>query len=137
MLKYFSLTSPKGSYSRFKNIEIEPLRINQSDLNSKRMLDLMAVNNADGPMPLYLHTVYRVLREMRIEQQEAGTGFSYTKFKERVLMADLSPGQLGPLTQRLDTLESFMPNTQTMTIKSKKKFKPDGQYGNDWASEVS
>jgi hypothetical protein len=33
------------------------------------MLDFMAVNTEDGPIPLYLHAVNRVLREMRMEQQ--------------------------------------------------------------------
>lgn len=87
-------------------------------------------------MPLYLHAVNRILREMRIEQQEMGTGFSYATFRNRVDGTEMSPAQLSPLAQRLDTLESFMPNTQTGVIIPRRKGKPVKQYGNDWASKV-
>ena len=33
------------------DVEVEPLRINQSDLTTKRMMDLMAVSPDNGPMP--------------------------------------------------------------------------------------
>lgn len=46
----------QGTYSRF-NISVEPLRIDQESLNTKRMLDLMAVGQDNGPMPLYMQTV--------------------------------------------------------------------------------
>ena len=100
------------------------------------MLDLMAVSRSDGPMPLYLHAVYRILREMRIEQQEMGTGFSYATFKDRISGTEMTPAQLSPLTQRLDTLESFMPNTQTGVRIQGRKGKAARQYGNDWNSKV-
>ena len=96
----------------------------------------MAVSRSDGPMPLYLHAVNRILREMRIEQQEMGTGFSYATFQDRIARTEMTPAQLSPLTQRLDTLESFMPNTQTGAIFPRRKGKPVRQYGNDWTSEV-
>jgi hypothetical protein len=122
------------------NVEVEPLRINESDLNTTRMLDLMAVNNDDGPMPLYMHTVYRILRDMRIEQQENDTAFSYADFKTRVAETRMSPGQLVPLTQRLETLESFMPRKQigvTGGAKLQGNSKASKQRGNDWTSKVS
>ncbi|KFY83986.1 hypothetical protein V500_09690 [Pseudogymnoascus sp. VKM F-4518 (FW-2643)] len=125
----------KGTYNAFKNVTVEPLRISEENLNTKRMLDLMAVSRGDGPMPLYLHAVYRILREMRIEQQETGTGFSYSTFKDRIARTEMTPAQLSPLTQRLDTLESFMPNSQTGAILPRRKGKPVRQYGNDWTSE--
>ena len=99
--------APKQIYHGL-NVQIEPLQINPSDLNTKRMLDLMAVSQNDGPMPLYLHTLYRILREMRIEQQEDGTAFDYQSFLSRLMDTTMSPAQLGPLNQRLDMLESFM-----------------------------
>lgn len=106
------------------------------------MLDLMAVSSNDGPVPLYLHTVYRVLREMRITQQETGDTFNYCEFKEKVLDSSMTPAQLGPLNQRLDTLESFMPASEIVALNSKlgqksllrKKKAP--QEGNDWTSKV-
>ena len=63
------------------------------------MLDLMAVSNNDGPMPLYLQTVYRVPREMCMEQQETGGTFHYLQFKAKILDSGLTSQQLGPLGQ--------------------------------------
>jgi len=77
------------------------------------MLDLMAVSSDNGPMPLYLHAINRILREMRIEQQAKGGSFNYIEFKRRVEDADMTPAQRAPLAQRLDTLESFMSGRQT------------------------
>ncbi|KFZ17385.1 hypothetical protein V501_01751 [Pseudogymnoascus sp. VKM F-4519 (FW-2642)] len=125
----------RRTYSAFKNVTVEPLRISEENLNTKRMLDLMAVSRGDGPMPLYLHAVYRILREMRMEQQEMGTGFSYATFKDRVSRTEMTPAQLSPLAQRLDTLQSFMPNTETGVIIHQRKGKLVRQYGNDWTSK--
>ena len=133
------LTSRQRTYSAL-NVEIEPLRISEADLNTKRMLDLMAVSHDDGPVPLYMHAIYRILREMRIEQQENGTSFNYANFKSRVAEEALTPAQLSPLTQRLETLESFMPRTQirvTGKVKVKGGPKASRQHGNNWTSRVS
>jgi hypothetical protein len=116
-----------------KNVEIEPLKINQRDLNTKRMMDLMAVAQNDGPVPLYIHTIYPILRNMRMKQQEGGDPFNYLHFKKLVEAAGLSPIQNGPLQQRLDTLESFMPKGQTTSQQ------PPGQnlsFDNDWTPKV-
>ncbi len=118
-------------------MEIEPLQIKQSDLNTKRMLDLMAVSQDEGPMPLYLHTVNRILRELRIQQQEAGGTFDYQGFKQQIVDAGLSPTQLGPLNQRLDTLESFMSIRPTKAGRKKgSKEKASGSGGTLWDSKV-
>lgn len=93
-------------YGRFPNITVQELRLNESDLNTKRMLDLMAVSA--GGMPLYLHVVNRILRELRVSQQRSGGTFSYSKFKQMLVSEGLTDMQLAPLKQRLDTLESFM-----------------------------
>ena len=107
-------------------MEVEPLQIDETDLNTKRMLDLMAVKQDDGPKPLYLHTIDRILRGMRITQQKKGGKFDYGKFKEMVDKENLTPAQLGPLYQRLNLLESFMP--------SKEKATPT--WGNDWSPKA-
>jgi len=116
-------------------VTIEPLRINQSDLTTKRMMDLMAVNPDDGPMPLYLHAITRILRDLRIEQQQTNEHFNYLEFKQRVEECAMTPAQLMPLTQRLDTLESFMPNSQTTkagaNLRRKKSSKVES--GIDWS----
>jgi len=118
-----------------KNITIEPLRINETDLNTKRMFDLMAVSSTDGPQPLYIQTVYRILRDMRLRQQETGGSFNYALFKKHIKDAYLTPPQMGPLQQRLDTLESFMPQSQTGTQPTKGK-KAKQTSGNDWTPKV-
>lgn len=93
------------------------------------MLDLMAVSQDNGPIPLYMHTVKRILREMRMAQQKNRTGFNYGEFKEKILSSGLTPAQLAPLSQRLDTLESFMPNIQA-GAQSKRKEKLSGSGWN-------
>jgi hypothetical protein len=90
---------------------VEELRLNESDLNTKRMLDLMAVTTG-GNLPLYLHVAQRILRDLRVTQQKTNSGFSYTAFKRSLAMEDLTEMQLAPLKQRLETLESFMVEDQ-------------------------
>ncbi|KAK4125151.1 hypothetical protein N657DRAFT_663079 [Parathielavia appendiculata] len=98
-------------YKQFPNITVEELRLNESDLNTKRMLDLMAVA-AGGNLPLYLHVAQRILRDLRVTQQKTDTGFSYTAFKRSLALENLTDMQLAPLKQRLETLESFMVEDQ-------------------------
>ncbi|AEO64963.1 uncharacterized protein THITE_2111371 [Thermothielavioides terrestris NRRL 8126] len=98
-------------YGKFPNIKVEELRLNETDLNTKRMLDLMAVTTG-GNLPLYLHVAQRILRDLRVTQQRTNTGFSYTAFKRSLAGEDLSEMQLAPLKQRLETLESFMVEDQ-------------------------
>lgn len=114
------------------NVNVEELLLDHSDLNTKRMMDLMAVNM--GEMPLYLHVVQRVLRDMRIEQQQKGTVFAYADFKARIAAEGLSPAQCAPLHQRLDTLESFMPKSQTHVPKGSGK--TTVLSGTNWAHRV-
>ncbi|CAI7609417.1 unnamed protein product [Penicillium viridicatum] len=127
----------RQTYSGF-NIKIEPLQIDQANLNTKRMLDLMAVGQGQGPVPLYMHTVQRILREMRILQQNTGSQFDYWDFKERILGSGLLRGQLDPLKQRLDTLESFMPPQQAPATKKANKKKANFQgAGSNWTTKAS
>lgn len=102
------------------------------------MLDLMAVGQDSGPVPLYMHTVKRILREMRLLQQKAGSQFEYKDFKKRILTSGLLPGQLEPLKQRLDTLESFMPPQQA-AVHKKGKVKQANSLGlgSDWTPKVT
>lgn len=96
-------------YGKLPNVEVQELRISQADLNTNRMLDLMAVSSVQGGgMPLYMHVVIRILRELRLEQQGKGGSFNYKAFRKAIMAADLTPAQEAPLEQRLDTLESFM-----------------------------
>ncbi|KAL4922776.1 hypothetical protein BDW62DRAFT_196780 [Aspergillus aurantiobrunneus] len=98
----------------------------------------MAVGQDQGQVPLYVHTVQRVLREMRLLQQMTGSKFDYREFTRRILDSDLLPGQLEPLKQRLDTLESFLPFQQAVLDKSKKgKMADTGGTGSSWTPKRS
>ncbi|PWY93089.1 hypothetical protein BO94DRAFT_615903 [Aspergillus sclerotioniger CBS 115572] len=125
-----NLWTMQETYSEF-NIPIEPLHIDQQHLTTKRMMDLMAVSQTDGEMPLYMHTVKRILREMRIRQQETKTGFNYNEFKKQVLGSGLTPAQVAPLQQRLDTLESFMPQAQVARWSSR-NVQQKKEKGSSW-----
>jgi hypothetical protein len=120
-------------------VTVKPLEIDESNLNTKRMLDLMAVNRDDGPMPLYLHEITRILKEIRLQQQETNVPFSYATFKEEVDRSAMTPAQKMPLTQRLDTLESFMPKSQTAAVSvygKNRMNKKKAVGGNDWTVKV-
>lgn len=100
------------------------------------MMDLMAVSSVQGGMPLYLHVVQRILRDLRIEQQINQTTFNYREFKKRLTNESLTPAQLQPLQQRLDTLESFLVKEQVVHVSKKMAMLMQGG-GNDWAPKVS
>lgn len=130
----------RATYRRFPRVQIEELRINETDLNTQRMMDLMAVKEG-GSMPLYLHVVNRILRDLRLEQQRTGSSFSYAMFRAMIEGEPLTVAQKGPLVQRLDTLESFMVKEQVKLVfpgsSSKKGTKKVLAAGNSWAPRPS
>ncbi|KAI8654426.1 C2H2-type domain-containing protein [Fusarium sp. Ph1] len=104
-----NITNMKRIYRELPNVSVHELRLCDSDLNTRRMMDLMAVSpGQNGQIPLYLHVVQRVLRDLRIRQQQVGGTFDYNGFKTTLHNEALTSSQCGPLQQRLDTLESFM-----------------------------
>jgi hypothetical protein len=136
------IASLQRIYKRL-NVQVDALQINECDLNTKRMIEMMAINNSEA-VPLYVHTIYRILREMRVEQQELGKRFDYTKFKVKLMDSGLTPAQLGLLNQRLDTMESFMrkaaSNTNQISIRGKTKthnIQVPTTVENNWISKVS
>lgn len=138
----------KKIYSRLPNVVVSEFRIHESQLNTKRMLDLMAMGSVAGDSwPLYMHTVTRILRDMRLEQQALGEdGFSYADFKRRLIEESLVGSQLGPLQQRLDALESFMVQGHATTTRLRSGEGKDAKNGtfaksiktvdNTWTPEV-
>ncbi|KAI0161869.1 hypothetical protein GGR52DRAFT_143602 [Hypoxylon sp. FL1284] len=132
-----SISDIKELYSELTNVTVEELCIDETDLNTKRMMSLMAVKDG-GDMPLYLHVVQRILRDLRLEEQEKGINFNYGKFRNCIESENLTIAQRNPLLQRLDTLESFMPKEQVTSAQSskrgaKKSKKPT--TGNDWTPQ--
>lgn len=101
----------------------------------------MAVNShSSHSMPLYMSVINRILRELRIEQQAHNTPFNYGKFKHAIDQAALTESQLAPLQQRLETLESFMVQTQALAYNLFKAkavaSKMNKTGGNNWTAEV-
>lgn len=124
-------------YSKIKNVNVETLRLSESDLDTRRMFDLMAVSG-EGQMPLYLHVVERILRDMRTNSQqllESGvqSGFKYLEFKQKIEEAGFTNLQSGPLNQRLETLESFM---KYKAVRKKGVTKTKIAKGTDWTPKV-
>ncbi|KAF7888983.1 hypothetical protein EAF00_009283 [Botryotinia globosa] len=117
------------TYSGIKGVKIQELCIDETDLTTQRMLSLMAVKTSEE-MPLYLHTITRILRVLRIAHQINGKPFHYGGFKKHLEDLRLTTGQEGPLIQRLDTLESFMPIEQR-SAKSSAPLKRG--KGTDWS----
>lgn len=96
----------------------------------------MAINQEDGPVPLYIHTVYRILRQMRLAQQELGIPFQYDVFKTTILASGLTPAQLGPLNQRLETLESFLSMPKDIYARPKNSKRGTKSSSTNWDPKV-
>ncbi|TGO73325.1 hypothetical protein BELL_0370g00010 [Botrytis elliptica] len=105
----------RRTYGDIKGVKVQELCIDETDLTTQRMLSLMAVKTSEE-LPLYLHSITRILRVLRIAHQISGKPFHYGEFKKHLEDLRLTNGQEGPLTQRLDTLESFMPIEQRKTM---------------------
>ncbi|KAL2886709.1 hypothetical protein HOO65_060539 [Ceratocystis lukuohia] len=116
-----SLTPLKKIYASLPKVSVQELRFSQDNLNTKRMLNLM-VASSGGRMPLYLHTVMRILRELRISQQQRGGAFNYQEFKDAIKAQPLTKEQSAPLQQRLETLESFMVKQDTRKTYMTRKY---------------
>ena len=86
---------------------VEPLLLQQKYLNVEKLMTLMAVSSTEGQIPLYIQVVLQILREMAREPN-LKPGIDYLDFKRRILAKNLTPAQLGPLSLRLDLLESFI-----------------------------
>ncbi|KAK9774888.1 putative AAA+ ATPase domain-containing protein [Seiridium cardinale] len=125
-----NIRTMKHVYSCLPGVTVEELRLKETDLNTKRMLDLMAVGS--GTVPLYIHVIQRVLRDMRIEQQTHGRPFSYAQFKRMLEDENLTPMQAVPLQQRLETLESFMLKSQPHSRSSRNARTDTSPKGTDW-----
>ncbi|KAI1812198.1 hypothetical protein GGS20DRAFT_41318 [Poronia punctata] len=121
----------QASYGALENVTVEALRLDEADLNTKRMLGLMAF---EKNQPLYVQVIQRILRDMRVEQHLAGGTFDYIKFAERLRAERLMPDQERALKQRLDTLESFMVKQQIVRRSGNKP--PTKRYGTDWTPKA-
>ncbi|KXJ90572.1 hypothetical protein Micbo1qcDRAFT_164147 [Microdochium bolleyi] len=114
-----NLETMKRTYDCIRNVTVEALQLDEHDLNTQRMLELMGAK--DQGLPLYLHVFQRILRNMRVQQQKTFLDglpgrFEYAEFRRQVTKETLTTQQNSFLQQRLDTLESFMVLKQTATL---------------------
>ncbi|KAA6409421.1 MAG: hypothetical protein FRX48_06974 [Lasallia pustulata] len=120
---------------------VAPMLLKERHLDVERMMNLMAVTEKDGPMPLYMEVVCKILRQMAVEAQGA-PGLNYAAFKTRLEVEGFSYNQNGPLKLRLDLLESFteIPGTPGATyVRPPKPRFPDTKKGRkaerEWEAE--
>ncbi|KAI1746985.1 hypothetical protein F4782DRAFT_543880 [Xylaria castorea] len=123
----------KESYGKLGDVKVEALRLDQANLNTKRMLELMAFDRAQ---PLYAQVIQRILRDMRLAQQNKPGTFNYHEFKSLLDGEKLSPDQKRGLQQRLDTLESFMVPNQVKTKNAREKRDYSVRLGTSWAPKA-
>ncbi|MCJ1381961.1 hypothetical protein MMC17_005073 [Xylographa soralifera] len=96
-----------GLHVGMKRPEVIPLRFSEQHLDISRMMNMMAVKEKDGPVPLYIEVIHRILRQMAIESR-GSRGLDYNNFRQRLVLEGFTRDQNGPLKLRLDLLESFM-----------------------------
>ncbi|KAI4784974.1 hypothetical protein E4T52_00015 [Aureobasidium sp. EXF-3400] len=87
-----------------KSLNIQPLVLQSHHLTAERMHRLMAFQEGETTIPLYMEVIMRILREMAI----TGAPFSYSTFKANLDNEGLQPGQKVMMDMRLNLLESFL-----------------------------
>ncbi|KZP24565.1 hypothetical protein FIBSPDRAFT_821842 [Athelia psychrophila] len=98
-----SLSTMRGVYAALDgNITVEPLLLNEKELDAHAFLSMMAVSDSEAP-PLYVQVILSILREL-------GENYTYAKFKEILSLKKKkwNRAQLSGLEQRLALLESFV-----------------------------
>ncbi|THY07477.1 hypothetical protein D6D01_09757 [Aureobasidium pullulans] len=85
-------------------LNIQPLVLQSYHLTAERMHRLMAFQESETAVPLYMEVIMRILREMAI----TGLPFNYSTFKAHLDNEGLTPGQKVMMEMRLCLLESFM-----------------------------
>ncbi|CAI6338406.1 unnamed protein product [Periconia digitata] len=99
------------------NLTVEQLEIHPSHLDTARVKTLMAVGT-DTDMPLYMHTILKILRDMAIESGGEDR-FDYRVFKNKLTKQGFMEKQTPAVKMRLDLLESFLDvtaNTKTRDL---------------------
>ncbi|KZP24570.1 hypothetical protein FIBSPDRAFT_929773 [Athelia psychrophila] len=105
-----SLRTMRGVYAALDgNITVEPLLLDEEELDAHAFLGMMAVSDSVVP-PLYVQTMLSILRDL-------GEDYTYAKFKKvlEVKKKTWNPAQLSGLDQRLALLESFISKKEPRT----------------------
>ncbi|THZ81504.1 hypothetical protein D6C84_06541 [Aureobasidium pullulans] len=110
---YKKAVSPQAAHL----LNIQPLVLQSYHLTAERMHRLMAFQESETAVPLYMEVIMRILREMAI----TGLPFNYSTFKAHLDNEGLMPGQKVMMDMRLCLLESFMDPSCTRPTKSSAK----------------
>lgn len=86
---------------------VAPLLLEEKHLNIERMMKLMAIDESQGKISLYMEVVCRILRSMAMKNHN-NAGLDYNKFKALLKEEKFNEGQKAMLYTRLQLLESFM-----------------------------
>lgn len=104
---------------------VAPLLLEEKQLNIERMMKLMAVDEKEGKISLYMEvsdgielchwdialttkqSVCRILRSMAMKNKHS-EGLNYQNFKDKLLPENFNETQRAMLNTRLQLLESFM-----------------------------
>ena len=109
------LVSP-SNFRRMKNMYSEklsvtpvvvPLLLEEKQLNTERLKQLMAVDSKEGKNTLYMAVIQSILGTMAMNNQD-GAGLDYKDFKDRVKREKFTENQRTMLYTRLRLLENFM-----------------------------
>ncbi|KAK6611215.1 hypothetical protein H4I96_02813 [Botrytis cinerea] len=93
---------------------VVPLYLNEDQLDSFRILKLMAFDPNSDNVPLYMGAVMSIIREIAM----SGVKFTYTLFRQRLADVRWTAGQETPLNMRLQMLDTFLaPSTKTKIMK--------------------
>ncbi|THY42921.1 hypothetical protein D6C98_08747 [Aureobasidium pullulans] len=106
---YKKAVSPQAAHL----LNIQPLVLQSYHLTAERMHRLMAFQESETAVPLYMEVIMRILREMAI----TGLPFNYSTFKAHLDNEGLMPGQKVMMDMRLCLLESFMDPSCTRPTK--------------------
>lgn len=84
-------------------IEVRPLLFEDTELTVNNIRNLMAFRDGSHEAPLYLEVIQNILRRLGRKNEK----FSVRNFLRDLYAANLNPGQLQMLDQRLNILKTF------------------------------
>ncbi|KAI5204463.1 hypothetical protein E4T39_03586 [Aureobasidium subglaciale] len=117
---YKAAISPSAAHL----LKIQPLVLQSHHLTAERMHRLMAFQESENTVPLYMEVIMRILREMAI----TGLPFNYATFKANLDNEGLQPGQKVMMDMRLNLLESFLDPSCVKAAKPSKSSKKSDMF---------
>nr|ANM86687.1 hypothetical protein [Cladonia uncialis subsp. uncialis]AUW30873.1 hypothetical protein [Cladonia uncialis subsp. uncialis] len=114
---------------------VAPLVLFEEQLNLERMMTLMAAEEKDGKMPLYMESVRSTLRAMAMTMDnEDAHGINFADFEKRIEAVTPNENQRTMLDSRIKLLRGFFLKPTTGKPQNGKKKEPDNQQQKDQAT---